>query len=338
MSGEFSKSLLKAAASDVPAAGARARALASIDGVVAASSVATATAAKGVAAKSAYAFALTAIVAGGVGLGGGYALGRGVNAVTPKPSHAETSRAVEEPARAEHRVASPATSSIASPITSPTKTTTSGDDAAADVCADTTAESHGACSVDGGKTVTFALKSTCTSTRADLFWVDTSCREIFRGTVAPSETIWADSWEGHVFRLRDHATHRLIREFSPTAVDGAPDRDKSWKGPPTELPLVTVAQSQAPIAEGPPAECTHGGGRGAVLHVKNDRTDGPIAVSLVDFASCQERNPPAFVRPGEKLDMRTSEGHAYRVRNAEGQLVLDIPPTSLDTTTYLTLP
>ena len=41
---------------------------------------------------------------------------------------------------------------------------------------------------------------------------------------------------------------------------------------------------------------------------------------------------------GGKVDWHTSEGHAFRIRDVAGALRVDVPPTSLDTATYLTAP
>ncbi len=135
------------------------------------------------------------------------------------------------------------------------------DEAAApvDACSTLSIPGAGKCSAaKPGRTVTFALKNVCSQDTLEVFWVDEACHEIYRGLLSPSETFWQDSFEGHAFRVRDHVTHQLIKEFSPIAVDGAPDREKIWRGPPTELPVVVLHPEDQPLPEAPPAECTHG--------------------------------------------------------------------------------
>lgn len=185
--------------------------------------------------------------------------------------------------------------------------------------------------------MTFAIKTRCSEGALDVFWVDESCHEIFRGIVAPGATFWQDSYEGHVFRVRDHATRRLVNELSPTRIDGAQDRDKYWKGTRTELPLVVVHEGDTTIPEAAVPECTRGGGRAAVLHVRNERKTAPVALMRVDF-DCKETGKPQMIGPGTTVDVGTSEGHAFRVRDEAGALLLDIVSTFLDTSTYLTVP
>ncbi|MEO7110614.1 MAG: hypothetical protein ABI183_09265 [Polyangiaceae bacterium] len=45
-----------------------------------------------------------------------------------------------------------------------------------------------------------------------------------------------------------------------------------------------------------------------------------------------------MIEAGKKYDVHASEGHAFRIRDASGALLLDVPPVSLDTSTYLTAP
>jgi hypothetical protein len=206
------------------------------------------------------------------------------------------------------------------------------------VCAAAEAIEPNKCSAPKpGASVTFAVKTRCSESSLDVFWVDEACHEVFRGIVAPGATFWQDSWEGHVFRVRDHATRRLVRELSPARVDGAVDREKYWKGSRTELPLVVVHEGDMPIPEAAVPECTRGGGRAAVLHVRNERKTEPIALMRVDF-DCKETGKPQMIAPGATADVGCSEGHAFRVRDASGVLLQDVVPTFLDTSTYITVP
>jgi hypothetical protein len=57
----------------------------------------------------------------------------------------------------------------------------------------------------------------------------------------------------------------------------------------------------------------------------------------VDF-DCKETGKTQMIAPGATADVGCSEGHAFRVRDSSGVLLLDVVPTFLDTSTYLTVP
>ncbi len=338
---EFSKSLLKSSKIDAPLPNAKTRALAHVEhamkgATTAANAVATSANAV-TSAKLVYSVAAAAVLAGAAGMGGGYTLAHlspqsqpvSVESREPVSSEPSVVNGVAQPAMKTNAVIAAASNSV-SPAASAEPAP------AADSCKVANAESSGKCSVSGGHTVTFAVKSECSQAHLDVFWVDESCREIYRGMLAPSDLFWQDSWEGHVFRLRDHTTHQLVKEITASPIGGAPDRTKLWKGPPTEEPVVAIGDENKPIAEAPPSECAHGGGRAAVWHFQNDRKTEPIAITWVD-GRCRE-GLTRIVDPGKKLEERLSEGHAFRIRDASGALLMDVPPTSLDTTTYLTVP
>ena len=46
-----------------------------------------------------------------------------------------------------------------------------------------------------------------------LSWVDFKCRESFVGKLAPGETLGQNTYDTHPWRVRDHATRRLIKEW-----------------------------------------------------------------------------------------------------------------------------
>jgi hypothetical protein len=338
---EFSKSLLKSSKIDAPLPNAKTRALAHVEqtlraGTTAANAVATTTNAI-THAKLALAIGATAIAAGSLGVGGGYVLAH----VTPHTQAIamQSQESISAPPTLVNGVVGPSMKpafTAAPPVTTAAPATSNEPAVAADSCKSIDVEPTNKCSGPRGHTVTFAVTNSCSTTPLDFFWVDENCREIFRSIVSPGQLAWQDSWDGHVFRLRDHVTHKLVKEIAPTAIDGAPDRAKLWKGPPTELPVVTIGEENKPIAETPPAECAHGGGRAAVWHFQNDRKNEPIAVTWVD-SECHE-GITRILEPGKKLEERLSEGHAFRIRDASGALLMDVPPSSLDTSTYLTAP
>jgi hypothetical protein len=338
---EFSKSLLKSSKIDAPLSNAKTRALAHVEQALrdatTTANAAAATANAITSTKLAVAIGATAVIAGAAGMGGGYTLAH--LSPRPQPIDPQTHESISASPSPLNGVALPTVNpsmTIASPAPSAAPANSTEPAAAADSCKSIAVEPSNKCSVDGGHTVTFAVKNDCSSTPLDFFWVDQSCREIYRGMVSPSQLSWQDSWEGHVFRLRDHATHKLVKEFSPTAVGGAPDRTKLWKGAATEIPVVTIGEENKPIAEAPPAECFHGGGRAATWHFQNDRKNEPLALSWID-ANCKEWNT-RMIDPGKKYDVHASEGHAFRIRDASGAILMDVPPISLDTSTYLSVP
>lgn len=345
---DFSNDLLRSASKDAPSVGSKKRAIEHIEralgGIVKTTTASTAaTAVRSMTTtKAVWLASVAAMGAAALGFGGGYKWSRATTARGPAQdsgrSVAQTSQGNEARAggSAENSPA-PSIAPQASELAKPPRSSPAKTDRPTDVCRATTIISSGTCSTRGkGHSVTFALKSDCSDAVLDLFWVNESCKEIFRGTIAPSELHWHDSRDTHAFRLRDHETHQLVKEFVPAAIGGAPDRDQYWKGPPTKLPPVTIHEGDLPIAEAPPPVCMHGGGRAARLHVRNERKDGPVTVMRVD-GDCKER-VSAFVEPGKSHETRGSEGHPFRIRNVSGALLLDILPTSEDTTTYLSVP
>jgi hypothetical protein len=329
---EFSKSLLKSASIDTPRAGAKAKAVEKVMRTLGTISAGGGGAVGGAAAASKLGFAAAAAALVGVaGLGGGYVLGRATTRMADVHS--------EAPIRSE-RTPTPSQSNAGGP-NSATPSPSSSDEpeaveaAAGDVCSGVSALPSKACTKRGGRGLTFSLKNACSETPVDVFWVNDACDEIYKGMISPAAVFYQESWEGHVFRVRDHATHRLIKEFTPTLVDGAPDREKYWSGPPTELPVVTVDAEDEPLPEAAPAECAHGGGRAARLRVRNERSL-PIAISFVN-PECKEVDT-FTIQPGKTFDRPTSEGHAFRIRDVSGQTLIDIPPASPDMMTYLSVP
>ena len=337
----FSKALLATAKNDHPLPNMKVRAMANLEHAL--GEMTNGGAAAGAAGNTALTASKTlamvkvgvaaAAIAGAIGVGGGYELGRSNSA---PPSPAPITRASETNGGTPPSPFAPASPHAASMV-SPEAATESSP---ADACFSAPEVSARKCSSEKeGQTVTFAVTSHCTDATLDLFWVDASCHEVFRGILSPGQTLWQDSWDTHVFRLRDHATHKLVKELAPSPLSTARDRSSYWKGPPTELPMVTLHEGDVAIPEMRPLECTRGGGRGAVLHVKNDRKT-PVAIMQID-TDCKETGwgrPPRIIPPGQSFDTNTSEGHAFRVRDSSGGLLVDIAPTMLDTTTYLTFP
>ncbi|MDB4943254.1 MAG: beta domain [Labilithrix sp.] len=329
----FSEALLRSGKTDRPVPDAKVRAMATIETALSTSvSAAAGGNAAVLAAKTlttAKVALAAAVVAGAAGLGGGYELAR---TTQPAVTVGEARAGASAPESAAVASVAPAADRTSAAVMA------AAEAPPADVCAAAPTTAPDKCSATTlGGSVTFALRTRCSERSLDVFWVDASCREVFRGIVAPGSTFWQDSWEGHVFRVRDHATHRLVNEISPARVDGAVDREKYWKGARTELPLVVVHEGDDPIPESPVPECTRGGGRAAILHVRNDRKAEPVALMRIDF-DCKETGKPQMVAAGTAADVQCSEGHGFRIRDSSGALLQDVIPTMPDTTTYLTIP
>jgi len=328
---DFSKALLRSARNDAPLDNGKARLLAHVvqtlgGGGAAGAAGVTVAAQAMTTAKVAAALALVAVAAGA----GGYAL-------APAPSK-PVERASDVTLASRGPFSTPiGAAPVPGPLVAAAKALETAP-VATDMCTPIPEAAPAKCSTAGGHTVTLALRSTCTTTTVDIFWVDFKCQEVFSGVLAPGETWNQETWDSHPFRLRDHATHRLVKEFVAPQVAGAPDREKYLKGPPTELPVVVIREGDAPIAEAPPPECTRGGGRAATLHVRNERKDGGMLALVTVDSKCKESPQVWRVEPGAAFDMPTSEGSAFRIRDASGALLADVLPTSLDTTTYLTVP
>ena len=72
------------------------------------------------------------------------------------------------------------------------------------------------------------------------------------------------------------------------------------------------------------------------LTIAYDCAQRGLSVALIDRGDFG--SGARVIEPGKKYEGHTSEGHAFRIRDVSGALLLDLTPTSLDTTTYLTVP
>ena len=359
---EFSKALLQSAkALDVPAAGAKARAVAHVASAVGAGAAAGAGAGAGAAG------------AAGAGAGGGAALAGA--ATTSKlglvtwslvaagviaagaVGVALTRTADDHPTPVVAVAPSGGAPSVAPALVPDLGSTGGAAPAAASGHDDGAAAAVDACMMhplpDGrptacskkGKPVPFDLRNTCAGD-VDIFWVDYDCQEVFHHRLPNGESWTQVTQDAHVWRVRDHATHALVKEFSAQRLPGAPDLTHAGEGPPRVLADVIVhdvdASSGAPGAPGapgaeetPPAVCS-GMGAPSRTTVKNER-DAQIVIMWVGL-DCKEKYWER-VEPKKTIVLKGRDGDAWRIRDAKtAQVLVDILPDAPDTTTYITLP
>ena len=188
------------------------------------------------------------------------------------------------------------------------------------------------CSQDGNPEA-LELVNTCREA-VDIYWVDYKCREVFAGRAAPGEAWDQHTFDTHPFRVRDHATHRLIKEWvgPPQNVT---DGDASV-GPALRADILIRDESTA--EDTVPSECSRIG-RPVKLRFVNGRTHGVAVIFWVGF-DCREQLTMRL-EPGEQWTASTSERHPWRVRDENGNLLVDFPNEerdAADSTVYVALP
>jgi hypothetical protein len=161
----------------------------------------------------------------------------------------------------------------------------------------------------------------------DVFWVDFKCRESFVKRLAPGDTLRQHTYDTHPWRVRDHATHRLVKEWvGPTQPELPSQR----------VPLPDqVITDRAGLREAPPAVCSFPSDPATIRFV-NERTRGVSVVFWVDY-DCQERLYHRL-EPGETWTQETYAAHPWRVRDEGGALLLDFAPDGQDNTVYISVP
>lgn len=170
------------------------------------------------------------------------------------------------------------------------------------------------------------MVNTC-SDDVDVFWVDFKCRESFVARVAPGQQFGQDTYDTHPWRVRDHASHRLIKEWVGPAQP-EPPKD------PVELPDIVIRDGVRP-PDHPPALCSRPSNK-AKLRFVNERTSGVSVVFWVNF-DCQEQLVWR-IEPGATWSTDTFDAHPFRVRDETGKLLVDYLPNGLDQTVYVSLP
>jgi hypothetical protein len=331
---EFSKSLLESARTlDVPAAGARTRALAQLGASIGGAAGAGAGAAGAATAGTklgvlAWSLVAAAAVAAGAG---SFALSR---VTTDEPRRTSGAAVVADPA-----VASATRGAGVPPVQAPpagSLRARTDDDATpgGEACTlHTLADAPPATCSHVGKIVPFELRNGCAAD-VDVFWVDYECHEVFHKRMAHGETWFRTTHDAHVWRIRDHATHALLKEYSAQRVPGAPEIKPD--SPTRMLPDVVLRASDAAVlSDAPPAVCS-GAGFASKFTVKNER-DEQVVLMWVGL-DCKE----AFwqrIEPKHSQVVSGRDADAWRIRDARtGALLVDIAPDAPDTTTYITVP
>jgi VHL beta domain len=325
----FVRALVASAKSDVPDVGAKARALAQLSGPIWGGATASAIT-NGVARASLVRWGLAGALAfAGAGVGVGWTL-RG-QPVSPAATKATTAPwvAAETPATA----VAPAASVVLGVSTV--------DGAAlahrlkpASVCATVAIpdRSPTVCSVEG-RSEPLELVNTC-GEAVDVYWVDYKCRETIAGTVAPGETWKHNTFDTHPWRVRDHATHRLIKEW---VGPRQPDIESDASDGKVHLPDVSVTDDSS-AKDGAPTACSRNS-REASLRFVNQRTHGVSVVFWVDY-DCHEQ-VYRRLEPGETWESLTHEAHPWRVRDETGLLLVDFhanAANAVDYTVFVSLP
>lgn len=181
------------------------------------------------------------------------------------------------------------------------------------------------CSTDGQRE-DMEVVNTCGGV-VDVYWVDFKCRESFVARIAPGESLRQSTYDTHPWRVRDHTTRRLIKE---------------WVGPKLpEPPKEAVALADLVIEDGmsrddaTPTVCSRPSNPASLTFV-NRRTTGVSVLFWVDYA-CHEQVKHRL-DPGESWTSHTYDAHPWRVRDEAGALLADYVPDGVDQTVYVSLP
>src|SRR6185369_3237404 len=73
-----------------------------------------------------------------------------------------------------------------------------------------------------GEPLLLELVNTCGTETLDVYWVNYQCKEVFYKELTPGETWTQSTFVSHPWRVREHQSHRLVKEVAPT-----PPTDKS---------------------------------------------------------------------------------------------------------------
>ncbi len=302
----FVRSLIDAAKNDAPPAGAKARALAALSG-----QAATQVAARspGVAKVAAGAFAALAVAAAAVLV----VQARGRASAEPVLATAEPS--LSSPRAAAARLPSDPLNEARGAL---------GQRTACEQVELLDREPT-VCSTPG-RHVSMEISNAC-GEAVDLFWVDFKCRETFVARLEPGASIPQQTFDTHPWRVRDHETHRLLKEWIGPAAPEPPEE-------PVALPDLVIEDGAA-LAETPPSVCSAPSNQ-ASLRFVNERAQGVSIVFWVDY-DCHEQVKKRL-EPGETWATNTFEAHPWRVRDENGALLADFDPGGEDTTVHVSVP
>ncbi len=167
------------------------------------------------------------------------------------------------------------------------------------------------CSTDGAPAL-LQLTNACGVEAVDLYWVNYKCQEVFYRQVKPGEMYAQATFATHPWRVRDHATHRLLKEIAATAL---PNLDAGSHHP---KKVEIVVRTSAPPPEASAGLCSEAGFP-AELVVVNDHKE-PLEMFWLDY-DCAEIFK-GYVNPSERWEQRTQDAHRWRVRDAKSHALL----------------
>ena len=185
------------------------------------------------------------------------------------------------------------------------------------------------CSTDG-RGEELAVVNTC-GEAVDVLWVDFKCRESFVGRVEPGATLRHYTFDTHAWRVRDHLSHRLLKEW---VGPRQPDEADASATPPRELPDVVIRDGIA-APDAPPVDCSRPSAR-ADMRFVNRRSQGVSVIFWVSM-DCKEEIYRRL-EPGESWVTNTHDAHNWRVRDEAGALLMEVRPEGPDETVYVTVP
>jgi hypothetical protein len=176
-------------------------------------------------------------------------------------------------------------------------------------------EAPAQCSKPNGVPILLEIVNTCSAARVDLYWVNYQCKEVFYKQLEPGETLRQSTFANHPWRIRDHVTHRLVREIATTS-----DEVADAGGPvDTDFEILPGASIEEPTS----LQCSEAG-RGIEIDVLNRRND-PVEMYWAD-EECKEIFK-GRIEPGDHWRQRTQTAHRWHVRDATTHaLVKDFAP------------
>jgi hypothetical protein len=161
---------------------------------------------------------------------------------------------------------------------------------------------------------------------ADVYLVDSECTEIFYTGLRPGEDLRRPSNSGDSWRVRDHATHRLLKDVPPSmpSTDAKVTRPNTDTTAGKRLParkasskweFVVTDRDRAVESSG---QCSEAG-LSIDLTVVNDRAD-PVELFWVSY-DCEEVRT-SRIEPGQRWTHASEDARRWRVRDEKTHALL----------------
>jgi hypothetical protein len=178
------------------------------------------------------------------------------------------------------------------------------------------------------------IDTQCTARQLTISWVDYGCEEVVYGDLVNGRVSTQNTFVGHIWRLRDKATHELVQQVAVTDDDvsiSIPSREpiaSTFSEP--NKPEPTTGMACAAIKEEPALSmCTNGTGT-ATLTVTNNCSERTLAVFWVT-AECKETEYFQLMS-NATVSQATAVGTQWRVRDAKThELIQEITTTAMTT-------